>query len=224
MTSSKCEVRSQLKTQNLKLKTGDLALFLFLSVLVAVSGCTNWAGTNKMQYLLNPGQPQQVASQRTNRVLEVDRFSIEAAFAVRSLVYRTGELQYQTDFYNEFLVLPAVMITEQTRDWLTRTGLFMRVTGPAARGSPTHLIEGNIVELYGDLRNKGAPTAVMQIRCFVSRFDAQGRPSLVYGRDYSATLPLESRDAAGLVDAYSRCFQKILADLQKDLADKLGAN
>jgi cholesterol transport system auxiliary component len=194
---------------------------LLVCILFVASGCVSSSRANKLQYMLNPGQPQQVAGQQVQHVLEVDRFSIEAAFATKSLVYRTGEIQYTADFYNEFLVAPADMITEETRDWLSRSGLFVRVAGPAARITPTHLLEGNIIELYGDLRNKKAPAAVVQIRCFVSRFDAQGHTSLIYGRDYSARLPLESRDPAGLVDACSRCFQKILADLQKDLAEKL---
>ncbi len=190
---------------------------------LAVSGCTSWSSANAMQYVLDPGRPQQTASGQPPRVLDVDRFTIESAFATKSLVYRTSELRYQVDYYNEFLVAPAVMITEQTRDWLSRTGLFTRVTGPAARSSPTHLLEANIVELYGDIRNKKAPAAVMQIRCFFSRFDAQRNPTLLFARDYSVTLPIESYNPTGLMDTYSRCFQKILTDLQKDLADKLAS-
>jgi cholesterol transport system auxiliary component len=193
-------------------------------LLLSAAGCGSWASANKMQYMINPGQPQQVTSEQTKRVLEVDRFTIEAAFAVKSLIYRTGELQYQTDFYNEFLIPPALMITEETREWLSRSGLFARIVGPATRASPTHLLEGNIVDIYGDLRNKEAPAAVVQIRFFVSRFESEGHPVPIYGRDYSARSPIESRDPAGLVDAYSRCFQQILADLQKDLAEKLGNN
>jgi cholesterol transport system auxiliary component len=189
--------------------------------LVALAGCSSSPLANKLQYMLNPGRPQQVADQPTQRVLEVDRFTIETAFATTSLVYRTGALQYQSDFYNEFLVGPAVMITEETRDWLSRTGLFVRVSGSASRTAPTHLLEGNIVELYGDLRDKKAPAAVVQIRCFFSQLDPQGHPTLIFARDYSASCPLESRDARGLVDAYSRCFQQILSALQKDLTDRL---
>ena len=179
--------------------------------------------------MLNPSRSQEAVNpqsaignpQSEDRVVEVDRFTIDAAFVGKSLVYRTGQLQYLTDFYNEFLVLPAVMITEETRNWLAQSGLFARVTGPAPRTTPTHLLEGNIVELYGDLRDKNDPKAVMQIRVFVSRFDAEGRPAFLYGKDYSATSPVESHDPAGLVDALSRCFRTILTDLQKDLAEKL---
>jgi cholesterol transport system auxiliary component len=208
------EVKSNIKNQTSKIA--------FLLVLVSLcSGCNYFSQSNKVQYMLSPGQPQQVASEPSRRVLEVDRFSIEAAFATKSFIYRTGERQYETDYYNEFLVLPAQMITEDTRDWLSRTGLFLRVAGPAARVTPTHLMEGNIVDLYGDLRDKNAPKAVMQIRIFVSKLETDSQPAQVFSRDYSAVTRLESHDPAGLVDAYSRCFQKILADLQKDLTEKL---
>ncbi len=212
------EVKSYINHQPSNIK--HLLPIALLSV-VTLSGCTSSPLANKLQYMLDPGRPQQVAEQQIQRVLEVDRFTIEAAFASRSLVYRVDELQYQADYYNEFLVAPAVMVTEHTRDWLARSGLFVRVSGPGARGAPTHLLEGNVIELYGDLRNKKASAAVMQIRCFVSKFDAQGRPTLAFTRDYAETSPLESRDPAGLVDAYSRCFQKILASLQNDLAERL---
>jgi cholesterol transport system auxiliary component len=210
------------------LSLGHLNLFRISSFvlgisfgLVALGGCSSSPLANKLQYVLNPGRPQQVTDQPTQRVLEADRFTIETAFATKSLVYRMGGLQYQADFYNEFLVVPTVMITEKTRDWLSGTGLFVRVSGSASRTAPTHLLEGNIIELYGDLRDKKAPAAIMQIRCFFSQLDPQGHPTLIFARDYSAASPLESRDAPGLVDAYSRCFQQILSALQKDLTEKL---
>jgi cholesterol transport system auxiliary component len=212
------EVGSQIKHQTSSIKH---LLILCIFALLGTSGCSYWAQANKMDYLIDPGRPQQTASGQPHRVLEVDRFTIEEAFAAKSLVYRTGEFQYQSDFYNQFLVVPSVMITEQTRDWLSRSGLFERVGGPAMRAGPTHLIEGNVVELCGDLRDKNSPAAVMQIRIFVSKFESENRPTLIYGRDYSAKSRLESHDPAGLVDAYSRCLHAILTDLQKDLAERL---
>jgi cholesterol transport system auxiliary component len=225
MKNGKCEVRGLIceVTKYFRHQPSNIKPLLPIAFLglVALAGCSSSPLANKLQYVLNPGQPQQVAEQPAQRILEVDRFTIEAAFATKSLVYRMGDLQYQADFYNEFLVVPAVMITEETRNWLSRTGLFVRVSNAAGRTAPTHLLEGNIVELYGDLRDKKAPAALMQIRCFFSRLDPQGRPTLIFARDYSATCPFESHDARGLVDAYGRCLQQILSALQKDLTDRL---
>jgi cholesterol transport system auxiliary component len=198
-------------------------LLLCLCLLLVTSGCGPSVTANQMQYVLAPGRPLQSVTPSAERVLEVDRFAIEAAFAGKSFVYRVGEVQYETDYYNVFLAVPAVMITDETRNWLSRTGLFARVSGSTARTAPTDLLEGNVVELYGDLRDKKAPAAVMQIRFFLSHFASPGHPELVFSRDYSTQQPLESRSPAGLADAYSRCLQTILADLQKDLTEKLAA-
>ena len=140
MRNGKCEVRGlmfEVKRYIDHQPSNIKHLFLIaLLGMVVLSGCSSSPLANQLQYVLNPGQPQQVVGQQTPRVLEVDRFTIEAAFATKTLVYRTGELQYQADFYNEFLVVPAVMITEQTRDWLSHTGLFLRVSGPSAAHDP----------------------------------------------------------------------------------------
>ena len=40
--------------------------------------------------------------------------NVAAPFRGRQLVYRAAELRYETDYYQEFLIPPATMLTELT--------------------------------------------------------------------------------------------------------------
>jgi cholesterol transport system auxiliary component len=215
-------------------KIGRKVALVFLLSLLVLAGCNSAYTANRIQYLLEPSRnaeapaaDQEAAGSQAanpkseNRVLEVCRFRIESAFAAKSLVYRVGPLRYETDFYNTFLVPPAVMIAEETRVWLSQSGLFSRVIGPGAVNEPTYVLEGDILELYGDLRDKTDPRAVMQIRFFLSRVEENGQPLAMEGKTYIAVSHLESADPAGLVEAFNRCFETILTDLEKDLAGQL---
>ena len=166
------------------------------------------------------GQP---TAARNDLVLEVRRFTIDSAFAGRGLVYRTGQFEYESDFYSEFLVSPAAMITERTRNWLSGSGLFKRVLDIASQIDPTHTLEANITALYGDLRDKTSPVARMEVRFFLLKAQAGEEPIPVFGQTYESSVGIESEGPEGLLDALDRCLIDILSDLERDLTQTMRA-
>jgi hypothetical protein len=117
--------------------TISFAVFVGLASIVLLSGCTP-ATYNIRQYVLEATRPGQPAETQSQAVLAVNRFAIDAAFADNSFVYRLEEFAYESDFYHRFLIAPAVMVTEQTRLWLARSGLFECVAIPGGRLEPAH--------------------------------------------------------------------------------------
>ena len=190
--------------------------------LAMLSGCGSRQAYDKKFYIFNTTRNTESSTAKTNCVLEVRNFTIDSTFSSKGLVYRIGELEYESDFYNEFLVSPSAMVTEKTRTWLSNAGFCIRVLDPGSQVDPTHLIEGNITELYGDFRDKSSPIAVMEIRLFMLEAKKTGiEPVNIFGKTYTSSVALESKSAHGLVEAFERCLTEILTKVERDLLEKL---
>jgi ABC-type uncharacterized transport system auxiliary subunit len=195
-----------------------LASSCFVLILMTF-GCTQRMSSGS-SYLLDATRPGEPAPSRGDAVLEVRRFSADAEFASSGLVYRTGEFTYETDAYHQFLISPAAMITERTRNWLSLSGLFDEVLVPGSRLEPAYTLEGNIIALYGDLRDPAAPAAVMELRCFLVA-DQDPALAVVFARNYRSVKPLQTDSTEGLVGALNACLTEILTNLEKGLAQSL---
>lgn len=193
-----------------------------MSVMLALTlaGCARQAA-NSQFYLLQTPREVSPVMQESKAILTLPRFTIDAAFAGRGLVYRLDEFRYESDAYNEFFVSPAEMITEQTRQWLAQSGLFAQVLGSTRSVDPTHQIEANITALYGDFRDEDAPKAVVEIRFFFLHTDRRGDTEILLARPYAATTGVDAAEPQGLIAGFDRALQTILAELEKDLAQVL---
>jgi len=192
-----------------------------LLVALALAGCRQPLAENKTQYILEPSRTAEPAMTSEDRILEVRRFTIDSAFAGKNLVYRIGELEYETDFYHEFLISPAAMMREATRNWLIQSQRFLRVVDPGAYTEPALALEANITALYGDMRDKTVPKAVMEVRVFLLNVQGVQDPEIVYGKTYSTAQELKQPGADGLITAFNGCLETILAELERDLTAKL---
>ena len=191
-----------------------------IASVMILSGCGQ-KSYQKQHYILDARRASSVAASDSGNILEIRRFTSNAAFSGKNLIYRSGEFEYESDFYNEFLISPAAMITEKARNWLSASGLSRRVLDPGSHVDPTHVIEGNVIALYGDLMAKSQPTAVMEIRVFLLEMQTGADPAIVFGKTYDSSVGIESEGPEGLVAAFDRCLVRILGDLEKDLAVRL---
>jgi cholesterol transport system auxiliary component len=202
-----------------KLNIPYFGLSLITSVLM-IAGCGP-KSYEKQHYILDTQRSASPVDGDNSNIAQVQRFTVDSAFSSKSLIYRTKEFKYESDFYNEFLVSPSAMITEKTRNWLSASGLFGRVLAPGDSIVPTHVVQGNVIALYGDFREKSAPKAVIEVRIFLSETETQSESGIVFGKTYKASMGLESRDPTALVAAYDRCLIEILANFERDLAAEL---
>ncbi len=184
---------------------------------VMLSGCGSQQAYDKKYYVLSATRQGQPTRTETDITLEVRRFTIDSAFAGKGLVYRTGQFEYESDFYSEFLVSPSAIVTEKTRNWLAGSELFKRVLDTASQIDPTHTMEGNITALYGDLTDKSSYRGIMEMRVFLLKAQAGAEPIPVFGQTYRASVAIESEGPEGLVEALDRCLANILSNLERDL-------
>jgi cholesterol transport system auxiliary component len=188
---------------------------------IILAGCGGQKSYEKQHYILDTQRASSAVASDSPHIIEIRRFTTNAAFGAKGLVYRVGEHEYKSDFYNEFLVSPAAMITEKTRNWLSTSGLFKRVLDPGSQVDPTHVMEGNVIALYGDFRAKSAPKAVMEIRIFLLETKSETESGIVFGKTYTSSVDLQSEGPEGIVSSFDRCLTEILTRVERDLAEEL---
>ncbi len=197
-----------------------LLLYSLINVSIILSGCGSRAAFNQRHFVLDASRNGPKLQAKKDIILEVQSFSIDRTFNAKGLVYRKGTSEYEIDFYNQFLVNPQDMIAEQTRKWLSQSGLFKWVLEPGTYANATHKLEGNILSLYGDFRQESSPKARMEIRFFVIKLADK---SIVFSKAYEAESNIESQTGEGVVAAFDKCLGTILADLEKDLEADLSS-
>ena len=204
-------------------RTSHFLTFSSLCLLAAaliVGGCTGGSPRNEQHFILEAvrqGGPVQPVADGS---LQVHRFSVDAAFMAKNLIYRLGEFQYETDAYRQFLISPGTMIAERTRDWLAGSGLFSAVLPLGSRIVPDYTLEANVIALYGDFTDQASPTAVMEIRFFLLE-NAAGREKVVHAEAYRVTNAVPSRGTEEFIDALNRNLMEILTRLESDLQQVL---
>ena len=193
-------------------------LYSLMILIVVLSGCGSRTTINKRNYILEVSRslPRQESSK--DIILDVESFNIDTAFSTKSLLYRKGQAEYEADFYNQFLISPEDMLSDKTRGWLSESGLFKLVLEPGSYSDATHVLEGNIIALYGDFREKLSPKATMKIRFFLVKLSDK---SVVFTKTYESINEAQSKTAGALVEAFDKCLINILSNLEQDLQKQL---
>lgn len=200
----------------LKLTIGIFILFFLLS------GCINLERSyiEKRYFVLEASRDEDISSPDTDAILKVRRFRVSAKYEGKGLVYRTRDLSYESDFYNEFFIPPASMFTEEIRKRLAGAGLFKHVVDTSSLLDSTYILEGAVTALYGDYRVNTAPKAVMEIK-FLLLQETDTNPEIAFQRQYHKEEPLKGNTPDALVKSWSTAFNLILTEFETDLKENL---
>jgi uncharacterized lipoprotein YmbA len=146
--------------------------------------------------------------------LDVRRFRASSPLG-KELVYRRSDGRYEADFYNQWFVVPDVMFTQQTTNWLMAAGLFQYVMDSSASVPPTHILEGTVTALYGDYRAKPAK-AVLSLQ-FVLLHEMAGSTEIIWHNQYRKEVEVREPRPEALVSGWNEALQMIFTDLETDL-------
>jgi uncharacterized lipoprotein YmbA len=188
------------------------------ALLIVLSGCVSFERNypNLHYFVLEVKRNVNPSTTLGNGVVEIADVRISPRYTEKSFVYRTSEARYESDFYNRFLVAPAVLITEEIRKGLAQSHVFRHVIGSSHQLQPTHVLEAAVNDLYGDFRNGSAPKAVLEIEFFLSK-ETDSRPQIIMEKRYAKSVDLSGRSPEALVQGWNRALEEILTALVTDL-------
>jgi cholesterol transport system auxiliary component len=161
-----------------------------------------------------PGQAVAVPAQSPATLL-VRRLQMAPRVAGRELVYRTAPSAWTADFYNQFFVSPADMLTQDLRAWLTSSQVFANVVDPGSLAESGYILEGNVSALQGDFAAKPAQ-AVAEMQ-FILLKPEGGERKILLTREYRKAVPLAANSPQELVRALREAVSGVYADLEADL-------
>jgi cholesterol transport system auxiliary component len=191
--------------------------FTLLAASLLLSGCVNIERSypDKRYFVLDisfKASPQDPAD---SGILQVASARVSPRYADRNFVYRRSDTRFESDFYNQFLVSPAALVTEELRRQLSHAGIFKLVVGSANPLAPTHTMETMVNTLYGDFRDVKAPKAVIEMEFFLTQ---EASPSgIVFHKLYQRIVPVQERNPEALVQGWNQGLEAISGSLVSDL-------
>jgi cholesterol transport system auxiliary component len=195
------------------------AVALFVAAIATLASCSLSRPTPvKSMFLLEPTMPAAVAAAPKAVAVRVGIVNVAAPFRGKTFVYRDSELKYDADFYDEFFVAPAIMLSDATAKALRAANVFRRVVPAGATGDDAeYVLDGFASELYGDVRSPTAPVAALTITFYLSPTNVVN-PGVIWSREYRQRVQFSGAGADALARGWNAALSALLADLARDLA------
>jgi ABC-type uncharacterized transport system auxiliary subunit len=187
-------------------------------IVALLAGCSALTRESPVRqtFLLEPPALTPVARSQPG-ALRVGNVNVAAPFRGKPFVYRMSDLRFETDFYVEFLVPPASMLTEQTARALERAKPFARISGPGATADAEWVLDGFVSALYADAREAGKPAAELAITYYVTSAGG-GEQTPIWSHEYRQHEPMRDNSATAYAEALNKAFADVVAELARDLA------
>lgn len=185
-------------------------------IMMCPTGCLDLKKSypEKRSFVLDVGAPPQETPANGAIVLKINKLRVSPLFAGRAMVYRVADLQYESDFYDEWFVAPGTLVTQQVHQWLSRLAGFETVVVGTNHIEPTHLLEGTVTEFYGDFR--AAPRAVLGLELHL--LDLMHERQSFFRRTYHQDVPLSDQSSDALARGLTEALRAVLVDVAKDIA------
>ena len=203
------------------MKNNTHLIFLIghLLLLCLLTGCFsfNKAYPEKHYFVLSVSRSKKPSLPKSNAFLKIQRFGVSPQFADKGFVYRKGNLNYESDYYNEFFISPGLMVTEEVEKWFAESGLFKYVMGASSPVEPAFKLEGTINALYGDYSDIETPKAVLEMQFFLVRNLSSG-PIIIFGKTYHEEILLKGHSPDALATGWNLALEHILTEFEADIS------
>jgi uncharacterized lipoprotein YmbA len=189
-----------------------------MALWLIVGGCVSLEKSypDKRYFVLEIDRREGSENSKAGVVLLVSSLRVSPRYDGRSFIYRLSDANFESDFYNQFLVSPGALITEEVRRAVSQAGITEHVVGTASQLEPTHVLEGTVEALYGDFRDRSAPRAVLEMEFFLSK-DSATKAEIIARRRYHKSVIVNGGSAEALVRGWNVALNEILTALAADL-------
>ena len=174
----------------------------------------------KTLYDLDTGRPERVAAPAAAPTLQIRTLDVSPAYEGVGFVYRVGENEFESDYYNEFFVAPLAILSRGLAQWISDAGIFAAVVGAGTNLVPDYVLDGSVRTLHADLRDPEAPRTIVEVQLFLIQVRGRG---VVYSATYRADPVAAGRTPAELAAGWSAAYAEILARVEADLRTALAA-
>ena len=192
----------------------SVMLFLF-------GGCTGVEKKppEKRRFVLDVTRQGDASSSGSDLILGVRQIRVSPPYDGNAFVYRISDIRYEADHNNEFFITLSPMLTKAVLQWLNLSGLFEHVIDRTSPTKPTHFLEGTLVSIYGDYRDRRAPMAVLGMQFLLQ--STSGQSGAMLQKQYQMKAPVTGEYPEGLVNAWNGALEQILTELEADLRTAL---
>ena len=196
-----------------------LAAVAILIVAATLAACAlSRPSPVKRTFLLEPTLPTAASATPKPLAVRVGVVNVAAPFRGKTFVFRETDLRYESDYYDEFFIAPAIMFSDATAKGLAASNVFRRVVPfGAASDEGNYVLDGFVSELYADTRDAAAPVAVITVTYYLtpSNVIASG---VAWSREYRQRTKVSGTGPDAVARGWNAALTAILADLAKDLA------
>jgi len=194
-------------------------LVLLIGLCGAIAGCNVQPAPAKVSYLLSV-EPDGQTSVATlpDGCLRLRSVKVHSPFSGLSLIYRTGEVTFEKDYYNQFLVAPDKQLNDLLARRLSSAGIAICADGMDA-GEKRLTLEPHLETLYVDFRTTAAPLAVVKMRFVLIRYDRSCRcSSILLDQTFQSSVPLPPAAGAPIiVKTMSEAVKNVLQEFEAAL-------
>ena len=145
--------------------------------------------------------------------LRVNKMKISSNYEGKEFIYRK-ELDFESDFYNQFLVSPPTNISEQIVNWINESKLSEVITNRIGSSDSNFVLDGNINLLYADFSG-GKILSNLEIEFYLSDNE---KDKILFKKVYSKKIPSTDKNPASIVRGWNKALTEILISLADDLS------
>ena len=172
----------------------------------------------KRTFLLEPALPAAVTGTPKPVAVRVGMVNVAAPFRGKTFVFRESDLRYESDYYDEFFITPAIMFSDATAKALIASNVFRRVVPfGAASDEGDYVLYGFVSELYADTREVAAPVAVITVTYYLTPTNMIGS-GVAWSREYRQRAKVSGAGPDAIARGWNAALTALLADLTRDLA------
>jgi cholesterol transport system auxiliary component len=196
-----------------------LSAAAFVIVAVTLASCTlSRPSPVKRTFLLEPTLPSAVSGTPKPVSVRVGVVNVASPFRGKTFVFRESDLRFESDYYDEFFIAPAIMFSDATAKALAASNVFRRVVPfGAASDEGEYVLDGFVSELYADTRDAAAAVAVITVTYYLTPTGVIGA-GVAWSKEYRQSTKISGAGPDAVARGWNAALSAVLADLARDLA------